>query len=219
MKITEHRPPNPQGKGHVGLLLDWDNTRPRGAIAKTAPQLLADYFTSMLVLSANFKFKPVVGQKYYLYWMGEQWSLSLIAPSQWSSERRNSYVGNCELHADMTWTMNPAENLASRESAMIALGIFHAAFVDKLATEDLLEKGLPVYVAEFPYYQRLFASALTRSLRSSMIMGGQLSVESTHWLKQLPQRPLQLLESGATFSTRNAIDRDTALQHGWKTLS
>jgi hypothetical protein len=28
-----------------------------------------------------------------------------------------------------------------------------------------------------------------------MIIGGQLSIESTHWLEQLPQRPLQLLDA------------------------
>ena len=195
MKIAEYAPSNPQGKGHVGLLLDWEYSRPRGATEKTASQLLADYFTSMLVLSATFKFKPVVGQEYYLYWMHEQWSLSLIAPTEWSEERRNAYIGNCELHPDMTWTLNPTANLAGRESAMAALGTFHDAFVEKLTTASPLEEMLPVYVARFPYYQRLFASALTRSLKSSMIIGGQLSIECTHWLEQLPQRPLQLLDS------------------------
>jgi hypothetical protein len=195
MKISEYAPSNPQGKGHVGLLLDWEYSRPRGAAQKTASQLLADYFTSMLVLSATFKFKPVVGQGYYLYWIREQWSLSLIAPTEWSEERRNAYIGKCELHPDMTWTLNPAANLAGQESAMAALGTFHDSFVDKLTTASPLEEMLPVYVARFPYYQRLFASALTRSLKSSMIIGGQLSIECTHWLEQLPQRPLQLLDS------------------------
>lgn len=195
MKITEYVPANPQGKGHVGLLLDWDYSRPRGTIVKTASRLLADYFTSMLVLSATFKFKPVVGQQYHLYWMDTQWSLSLIAPSEWSEARRNSYVGNCELHPDMTWTMNPTANLVERESAMMALGNFHDSFVEKMSSDDPLERSLPVYVAKLPYYQRLFASALTRSLKASMKMGGQLSIKSTHWLEQLPARPLQLLDA------------------------
>ena len=195
MKITEYVPSNPQGKGHVGLLLDWEYTRPRGAIVKTASQLLADYFTSMLILSATFKFKPVVGQQYHLYWMDTQWSLSLIAPSEWSDDRRKRYVGKCELHPDMTWTMNPSQNLAERESAMMALGDFHDSFVEKMSSDDPLERSLPVYVARFPYYQRLFASALTRSLKASMKMGGQMSVKSKHWLEQLPSRPLQLLDA------------------------
>lgn len=197
MKIVTHEQSNPQGKGHVGLLLDWEYARPKGALAKTAPQLLADYFTSMLILSSAFKFKPVVGQQYYLYWMDQQWSLSLIAPSEWSVARRNAYVGQCELHSDMTWTMNPTEDLAEREAAMTALGDFHAAFVDKLSSDDPLEQMLPVYVAKFDYYQRLFASALTRSLKSSMTLAGQLSIGGDQWLEQLPRRALQLLDSGA----------------------
>jgi hypothetical protein len=195
MKITEYVPSNPQGKGHVGLLLDWEYTRPRGAIVKTASQLLADYFTSMLILSAAFKFKPVVGQQYYLYWMDTQWSLSLIAPSEWSEARRKRYVGKCELHSDMTWTMNPTQNLAERESAMTALGEFHDSFVEKMTSDDPLERSLPVYVAKLPYYQRLFASALTRSLKTSMELGGQMSIKSKHWLEQLPSRPLQLFHA------------------------
>ncbi len=55
MKITEYSAPNSQGKGVVGILRDWDITRPKGAVAKPAPQLLADYFTSMLVLSSSLR--------------------------------------------------------------------------------------------------------------------------------------------------------------------
>lgn len=195
MKIEKFPPGNPQGKGHVGLLLDWDNTRPIGAQAKSSGQLLADYFTSMLVLSSSFKFKPVVGQTYYLYWIKSQWSLSLVSPSEWSDERREAYVGQCELHDDMTWTMNPSEDLSNRQAVLEAMADFHDAFVEKMDSDEPLEQTLPVYVAKLPYYQRLYASALTRSLRFSMTVGGQLSIKSNQWLEQLPARPLQLLGS------------------------
>ena len=137
--------------------------RPNTTLLTT--QLLADYFTSMLVLSSAFKFRPVVGQEYYLYRMNEDWSLSLIAPSEWSSERRQAYVGQCELHADMTWTIRPSDDLANRESTVSAIADFHEAFVAKLKSDIPLEEMLPTYVAKFSYYQRLFASALSRSLR------------------------------------------------------
>ncbi|NCF74637.1 MAG: hypothetical protein GWP67_14185, partial [Gammaproteobacteria bacterium] len=71
---------NPQGKGLNGLLLDWYQSTPRGVVAKPRRQLLAEFFTSMLVLSAAFKFRPVVGTANYLYWINDEWSLSLIAP-------------------------------------------------------------------------------------------------------------------------------------------
>jgi len=165
-------------------------------VAKPAPQLLADYFTSMLVLSSAFKFSPVVGQRYYLYRMNEEWTLSLIAPLEWSDERRQAYVGKCELHADMTWTLNPSEDLAERESAVSALADFHEAFVAKLQADVPLEEVLPTYVARFDYYQRLFASALSRSLRSLMTMGGQLSINAYEWLEKSPRNPLRLVERG-----------------------
>ena len=50
---------NPEGKGHNGFLLDWYQSEPRGVVAKPRRQLLAEFFTSMLVLSAAFKFRPV----------------------------------------------------------------------------------------------------------------------------------------------------------------
>lgn len=190
MKITEYSPPNPQGKGVIGLLADWDHSRPRGAVAKPAAQLLADYFTSILVLSAAFKFKPVAGQVYYLYRLETEWSLSLIAPIEWSSTRRQAYVGKCALHPDMTWTISPSDELVDRPSTVAAITDFHEAFVAKLQTDLPLEKILPTYVAEFPYYQRLFASALSRSLRTSMTMGGQLSTKACDWLQALPRHPL-----------------------------
>ena len=195
MKVTEYSEPSPHGKGVVGILLDWDITRPRGAVAKPAPQLLADYFTSMLVLSSQFKFRPVAGQTYYLYHQQGEWSLSLIAPSEWSDTRRQAYVGQCELHADMTWTILPSDDLANRESTVSAIADFHEAFVSKLQSDIPLEEMLPTYVARFSYYQRLFASALSRSLRSSMTIGGQLSISAQDWLQDLPSQPMRLLDT------------------------
>jgi hypothetical protein len=72
---------NPEGKGSNGFLADWYLSKPRGIVAKPRRQLLAELFTSMLVLSATFKFRPAVGTLNYLYWVNGEWSLSLIAPS------------------------------------------------------------------------------------------------------------------------------------------
>ena len=80
-------PGNPDGKGLNGFMLDWYRTEPRGLVAKPRRQVLAEFFTSMLVLSAGFKYKPAVGVENYLYWVDDGWNLSLIAPDQWSGER------------------------------------------------------------------------------------------------------------------------------------
>jgi hypothetical protein len=57
---------NPEGKGLNGFLLDWYQSEPRGVVAKSQRQVLAELFTSMLVLSASFKFRPAVGTPNYL---------------------------------------------------------------------------------------------------------------------------------------------------------
>ena len=75
-------------------------------VAKPQPQVLAEFFTSMLVLAAHFKYKPAVGVENHLYWIDDAWSLSLIAPNQWSDKRRAGFVGTCVLQQDMTWTID-----------------------------------------------------------------------------------------------------------------
>ena len=90
--VTRKTDANPEGKGLNGFLLDWYQSEPRGVVAKPRRQLLAEFFTSMLVLSAQFKYKPAIGTINHLYWMNGEWSLSLIAPDQWSEERRAAVI-------------------------------------------------------------------------------------------------------------------------------
>jgi hypothetical protein len=66
---------NPEGKGLNGFLLDWYQTAPKGVMAKPQRQILAEFFTSMLVLSAAFKYRPAVGTANYLYWLNDEWCL------------------------------------------------------------------------------------------------------------------------------------------------
>jgi hypothetical protein len=79
---------NPEGKGVHGFLDDWRATGPRDVAAKPQRQVLAELFTSLLILSASFKYRPVPGRPNYLYWIDGQWSLSLIAPYEWPDKRR-----------------------------------------------------------------------------------------------------------------------------------
>ena len=186
--------PNPQGKGQVGFLLDWHYSSPLSVVAKSPPQLLADYFTSLLVLSAAFKFKPAYEKSYFLYWIDSQWSLSLISPDEWGTpEKRESFVGTCVLHADSTWSISPSDNLSRHGAVADAIGEFYDGFVDKLQTVNPLEEELPFYEAKLPYYQRLFAAALSRSLKASLTLGGQLSIESVSWLERLPRDASRVL--------------------------
>lgn len=169
-------------------MLDWAYSSPHGVVAKRAPQLLADYFTSLLVLSAAFKFKPVFGRDYYLYSENDGWSLSLVSPDEWNDNaRRQAFVGKCELHQDSTWSISPSENIGKRGAIDDALAAFYDGFLGKLQSKRALEDDFPVYEAGLPYYQRLFASALSRSLRSSLARGDQLSQRAETWLASLPR--------------------------------
>ncbi len=198
---------NPEGKGLNGFMLDWHHSKPTRVTAKPRHQLLAELFTSMLILSATFKFKPVVGVTTYLYWINEEWSLSLIGPDEWTAERRAAFAGTCILQRDMTWTIDPSDLLAETNPVSEAIARFYDGFADKLNTDMTLEEVLPFYVAKLPYYQRLYASALSRSVRSSMILGDQTATSCRQWIKQLPQLGqwrAAMLEGSHTIGARTA---------------
>lgn len=186
---------NPEGKGENGFLLDWYRSTPRGVVAKPRRQILAEFFTSMLVLSARFKYKPAVGVANYLYWVNGEWSLSLIAPAEWSDERRAGYAGTCVLHPDMTWTIDPSGLLAGDNGVSDAVGRFYEAFAEALDTDLTLEEILPFCAGGLAYYQRLYAAALSRSVRAAVTLGGQESVSCRDWRARLPQLDRLLLSA------------------------
>ena len=184
---------NPQGKGSVGFLLDWARTEPRGVVAKPRRQVLAEFFTSMLVLSAQFKFRPAIGVPTYLYWIDGAWSLSLIGPEQWSEQRQAGFAGTCMLHPDMTWTIEPSSLLGGDNPVADAVARFYEAFAEKLDTDLTLEDILPFHVGEMPYYQRLHASALSRSIRAAVTLADQAGSSCRQWQALLPRGSTTLL--------------------------
>ena len=184
---------NPDGKGTHGFLDDWRVTQPSGVVAKPERQVLADLFTSMLVLSSSFNYRPIQGRSNYLYWIDEQWALSLIAPHEWSHKRRRGFAGTCTLQRDMTWTIVPSEQLVEDSPVSGAIRRFFDAFAGMLNTDLTLEEILPFYVGRLPYYQRLYASALSRSMRAVVTRGNQASISCRQWRMQLPRLNNELL--------------------------
>lgn len=185
--VTRKADGNPEGKGLNNFLLDWYQSEPRSVVAKPQRQVLAEFFTSMLVLSAAFKYKPVVGVPNYLYWVHDEWSLSLIAPDEWSAERRAGFAGTCVLQRDMTWIITPSDLLAEDNPVSAAVGRFYEAFAQTLDTDLPLEEILPFYVDRLPYYPRLYASALSRSIRGTITLGSQNSRTCRDWQSLLPR--------------------------------
>ena len=190
---------NPEGKGLNGLLVDWQRSDPGAVVAKHRHQVLAELFTSMLVLSATFRFRPSVGTANYLYWKDGEWSLSLISPDEWSAERRGGFVGTCFLQPDMTWTIAPSDRLADNTPVADAVGRFYEAFAGSLDTDLTLEEILPFHVARLRYYPRLYASALSRSVRASVRRAGESAVWGRVWFRQLP-RQQALLAGSASYA-------------------
>lgn len=179
--------PNPQGKGQIGFLLDWDYSTPRGIVVKRSAQVLADYFTSLLVLSAAFKFKPAYNKDYYLYFERKEWNLSLISPDDWNTlVKRRAFAGVCNLHDDSTWSISPSDNLSQPGPLADAVSEFYDRFAEKLQSPRSLEEDLPLYEGSLPYWQRIFAAALSRSLRASLTRGGQLNRSAIEWLERVP---------------------------------
>lgn len=184
------------GNGTVGFLMDWYATMPRGVVVKPQRQVLAEFFTSMLVLSAEFKYKPSVGTENYLYYVDGKWSLSLIAPGQWSEARRQGFAGTCTLLADRTWTIQPSEQLAGDTPVADAVRRFYDGFRTALDSDGTLEDVLPFYAGRLSYYRRLNANALSRSLRAAVTLGGQREVRNREWLLELPRSSRRLLAAG-----------------------
>ncbi len=176
---------NPEGKGVSSLMSDWHATEPRGIVAKPQRQLLGELFVSMLVLSASFKYRPVPGNLNYLYWIDEQLSLSLIAPQEWSQYHRDHFVGMCVLNRDMTWSIAPSKELTESSSMTQAIRQYLAAFSEMLNTNLTLEEILPFHVSSLSYYQRLYASALSRSVCVALARGEQTAISCREWRKQL----------------------------------
>ena len=184
---------NPEGKGLNGFLLDWYRTEPRGVIVKPRRQVLAEFFTSMLILSAKFKYKPAADVANYLYFVDGEWLLSLIAPDEWSGKHQLGFVGTCVLHRDMTWTIDPSDLVGEESTVTDAIARFYDAFADTLDSDLTLEEILPFYVRRMPYWQRLHASAMSRSLRGTVTLAGLRDVKCRQWQSLLPKFNVSLL--------------------------
>ena len=172
---------NPEGKGLNQFLRDRNRSMPHDVVAKPRRQLLGEFFASMLVLSATFKFRPVVGATNFLYWIDDTWSLSLVGPDEWSYARRSGFAATCVLRSDMIWTITPSDNLSTDSPVSDAIRRFYDGFVEMLDTDLTLEEILPFYVGKFPYYQRLYAGALSHSIYASVILGEQANISCQDW--------------------------------------
>ena len=155
--------PNPQGKASLPLLNELQAWRGAEAPARDVRGLLSDYLRGLLVLSADFSFRPAPGRDCYLYYREGRWTLSLIAPDEWRPHRYDCYVAQCELRRDATWDVKPAADLQERIEVVDALAALVWGFQQRLQNSAMVADSLPHYEASLPYYRRVLASGLARS--------------------------------------------------------
>jgi hypothetical protein len=165
--------PNPQGKGLVPVLESLAESK---AVIDVPPkridQISSELFTSLFVLNSRFQFKPVVGKSYWLYRRGHEFHLSLIAPYEWCPSAFGQYVGDCVLQQDITWTLELDPGAAEGRQLVCLIEARRREFEQALHDAESVDDVLPVYLESLPFYQRVFASALAGSLRTSMRKSG-----------------------------------------------
>ncbi len=164
---------NPQGKGLVPVLEHWNELAPTVVRRSSPRELLLDYLVGILVLSARFSFAPVVGREYYLYWRRDEWVLSLVSPGEWRGREPGIAVGAVRLREDRTWAISPDAGVAQHPQLISALEAFQEQFVSSIDSDQPLRDGLPWHVASLPWYPRLLALALSRSLADSLAALGE----------------------------------------------
>lgn len=194
---------NPQGKGLVPGLQAWNDTSPAKSAPRSTQTLLADYCASSLVLAARFDFPPVPGNSYHLYYCDDGWRLSLISPEEWGARRPGVPVARCDLRDDMTWSLEAAEDLAAYPRVIQALEQHMEGFIAALDSDVPLMDQLPFHVSALPFYPRLFASALARSVRNTLQQGGLAHASGRNLLdaSEGSTRLLQLLPSSRSSET------------------
>lgn len=186
--------PNPQGKGLVPILEAMAAYPRRRDTYRSPAQVLQAYMISRLVLCADFGFKPVPGQSYYLYLHDQGLNLSLIGPNEWGAGSRKGaqYLACCYLRPDMLWDLSDLqigseeqesegqgqeseeqegrEQESERKQGMRArlqelVRELASGPIADLKSDVPLEKALPDYDHRLAFNQRVLANALSQTMR------------------------------------------------------
>lgn len=174
---------NPQGKGQVAVLSHWP-TMPQWLEVKPDEQWLPEFFYSLLVLSAVFKFKPVPGNQYYLYLKSDQLALSLIEPER-SGGRFGDFVAHCLLQSDLTWQLRFNDEIKQQNQTQQFLQRFYKGFIHFMDQDIAIDKLLPYYSANLSFFPRVYAHAMAKTIRGSLIAEDRLQLPGRHWLPTL----------------------------------
>ena len=159
---------NPQGKGSLSVVADLQQQISHNVAAKDHSRILADYFTSSIVLVAEYSFKPVLDVTYYLYFRDGKWSLSLIEPEAWTCPP-GLFFARCLLNEDRTWCLHTISDWQNSSILAAEIERLQANFIASLNNEQAFLNQLPYYQSNLNYFQRLGAYALAHSLKCSLL--------------------------------------------------
>lgn len=184
--------PNPQGKGQVPVLAAMEQSRSaaRGAPPKHIDRISGELFTSLFVLQSEFGFQPVVGKPYFLYRKEGRFRLSPLSPDDWGDERISGrFIGACELHNDLTWSLDLAPAVADDDTFMAWLEEQRRLMDRELESAENLDQAMPGYSRRRRFHQRILTYGLSRSLRASMRQSGiaELSYDEARGLLAAPE--------------------------------
>lgn len=174
--MTQHRPTgaNPDGKGGSAVLATLDAVRnaPLRPRPKQIDQVATELFTSLFVLEAAFRFKPVIGKTYYLYRNTDGFWLGITPPAMLGESVAGRFIGECVLQPDLTWTLELAGPVADDDTFMAWLANKRAAFERRLGAAETVDDILPVYEQRLSFYRRASAFGVAHSLSRSMSAAG-----------------------------------------------
>lgn len=165
--------PNPQGKGISPVLQDLALSRSTIPLPpKHIDQVSSELFTSLFVLNSEFNFRPVVGRSYWLYRLEERFKLLLLGPDDWTVGHPGTFIAECVLREDVTWTLSLDESAARDERLLQLVEKQRRQLQADLERAVSLEEAMPAYIPSLAFYQRLLAFGLGGSLRASLRAAG-----------------------------------------------
>ena len=173
---------NPQGKGVVALFNEWHApvvvTKNRDL-----PTLVKDYLLSLMVLSAKFKFRPVPNNDYFLYLKSGELIMTLIEPEK-SGERFGKYVGSCYIKPELTWAVEFSELSKTDSDIQIFIQNFYAGFEAHHGQNVDLLSLLPFFEESLPFYARMYANGLAKSIEQGMVSLGMEDIPASRLLDE-----------------------------------
>ena len=169
MSVRIKKEPNPQGKGQspvLGYLVETSATLDLPAAREDSRErIVGDYLASLLVISCEFKFRPVRGVSYSIYSQNGRLLLSLISAEEGGAEIFEEHLGCCRLKNDFTWevTLDAAADRVLRFDTEAGSAVQGSQRFGGVISE--IHAGrVGRYDSRLGYYQNVLSFALAKSI-------------------------------------------------------